>query len=160
MAGREYTVRPYNQRMAKRVARRARVSGEGAVAVAFTFNNLATMLSLGLVEDVARFIPAIGGLVDIALSIVGFYFHRIVLVTDQNVYVFRDWPFHIPGKQLLKEERGPGAVEIGSPSSSSFMQFIRRGQLTFRDGTVAYHGFIFIRRAQYIAQEANLPAGQ
>jgi hypothetical protein len=157
---RQYTVRPYNQRMAKRVARRAHVDGDGAVAVAFTFNNLATMLILGVVEEATRFIPGIGGLVDFALSILGFYFHRIVLVTEQNVYVFRDWPFHIPGKLLLKSERGPGVVKLGSPDSSGFMRFIRRGQLTFQDGTVVYHVFFFIRRVQYIAQEANLPAGR
>ena len=51
-------------------------------------------------------------------------------------------------------------MQLGAPASSSFMRFIRRGQMTFRDGTIVYHGFIFIRRAQYIAQEANLPAGQ
>lgn len=157
---RQYRVRPYNQRMAKRVARRAHVDGEGAVAVAFTFNNLATMLILGVIEDAARFVPAIGELLDLAFSILGFYFHRIVLVTEQNVYVFRDWPFHIPGKLLMKQERGPGVVQLGAPAASSFMRFVRRGQLTFRDGTVVYHAVLFIRRARYIAQEANLPAGQ
>ncbi len=156
---RQYTVRPYNQRMAKRVARRAHVDGEGAVAVAFTFNNLATMLIFGVIEELVRLVPVIGALVELALSILGFYFHRIVLVTDENVYVFRDWPFHIPGKLLLKTERGPGVVRLGSPDSSAFMRFIRRGQLTFQDGTIAYHTILFIRRAQYIAQEANLPAG-
>jgi hypothetical protein len=40
------------------------------------------------------------------------------------------------------------------------MRFIRRGQLTFQGGTIVYHSVIFIRRARYIAQEANLPAGQ
>jgi len=159
-AVRQYTVRPYNQRMAKRVARRAHVDGEDAVAVAFTFNNLATMIILGVIEDAARFVPVIGPLVDIGLSILGFYFRRIVLVTDQNVYVFRDWPFHYPGKLLMKDERGPGVVRLGAPGSSSFMRFIRRGQLTFQDGTITYHTVVFIRRAQYIAQEANLPAGQ
>jgi hypothetical protein len=159
-AVRQYTVRPYNQRMAKRVARRAHVDGEGAVAVAFTFNNLATMLILGVVEDATRFIPGIGGLVDLALSILGFYFHRIVLVTNQNVYVFRDWPFHYPGKLLMKSERGPDVVRLGSPDSAAFMRFIRRGQLSFQDGTIAYHTFFFIRRVQYIVQEANLPAGR
>ena len=157
---RRHTVRPYNQRMAKRVARRANVDGEGAVAVAFTFNNLATMLILGGIEDLARLVPVIGSYVDIAMSIAGFYFHRIVLVTEQNVYVFRDWPFHVPGKLLMKQQRGPGAVQLGAPASSAIMRFIRRGQLTFQDGTVAYHSVIFIRRAQYIAQEANLPAGR
>jgi hypothetical protein len=159
-AERQYTVRPYNQRMAKRVARRAHVDGEGAVAVAFTFNNLATMLTLGVIVDIVKFVPIIGSYIDLAISILGFYFHRIVLVTDQNVYVFRDWPFHFPGKLLMTHQRGPGVVQLGSPASSSFMRFIRRGQLTFQDGTIVYHGFIIIRRARYIAQEANLPAGQ
>jgi hypothetical protein len=160
-AERRHTVRPYNQRMARRVARRAHVDGEGAVAVAFTFNNLATTVILGVILDVVRFVPIIGSYVEFVLSILSFYFHRIVLVTDQNVYVFRDWPFHFPGKLLMKHERGPGVVQLGAPSasSSSFMRFIRRGQLTFQDGTIVYHSFIFIRRAQYIAQEANLPAG-
>jgi hypothetical protein len=160
VAAREITVRPYNQRMAKRVARRAHVDGEGAVAVAFTFNNLATMLILSVIEDLVRFIPVFGEVADLALSVLGFYFHRIVLVTQTNVYVFRDWPFHIPGKLLMKLGRGPGVVQLGAPDSSAFMRFIRRGQLTFHDGTVVYHGFIFIRRVQYIAQEANLPPGQ
>lgn len=158
-AERQYTVRPYNRRMANRVARRAHVD-EDAVAVAFTYNNLATMVVIGLIEDVARFLPFIGGFVALALSILGFYFHRIVLVTDQNVYVFRDWPFHYPGKRLMKAARGPGAVQLGAPGASSFARFIRRGQLTFQDGTIVYHSVFFIRRARYIAQEANLPAGR
>ena len=156
---RQYTVRRYNQRMAKRVARRAHVDGEGAAAVAFTFNSLATMIILGVVEDAAKLVPVIGPLVDLAFSILGFYFHRIVLVTNQNVYVFRDWPFHYPGKLLMKHGRGPGVVQLGAPAASSFMRFIRRGQLTFQDGTTVFHTVIFIRRARYIAQEANLPAG-
>jgi hypothetical protein len=159
-AARQYPVRPYNQRMAKRVARRAHVDGEGTVAVAFTFNNLATMLILGVIEEAVKFVPVIGAFVDLAFSILGFYFHRIVLVTEQNVYVFRDWPFHRPGKLLMRAERGPGVVQLGAPAASSFMRFIRRGQLTFRDGTIVYHSVIFIRRARYIAQEANLTAGQ
>ncbi|MGH9170696.1 MAG: hypothetical protein ACRD0Z_07485 [Acidimicrobiales bacterium] len=157
---RQYTVRPYNQRMARRVARRANVNGEGAVAVAFTFSNLATMIIFGVVRDAVKFVPVIGPLVDLAFSILGFYFHRIVLVTDQNVYVFRDWPLHYPGKLLMKHERRPGVVQLGAPAHSSFMRFIRRGQLTFQDGTIVYHTIFFIRRARYIAQEANLPEGQ
>jgi len=159
-AERQYLVRPYNQRMAKRVARRAHIDGENAVAVAFTFNNLATTVILGVIVDIAKYVPVIGAYFDLAISIVAFYFHRIVLVTDQNVYVFRDWPFHFPGRLLMKHERGPGVVQLGSPTSSAFMRFIRRGQLTFQDGTIVYHSFIFIRRAQYVAQEANLPAGR
>jgi hypothetical protein len=158
-AARQYTVRPYNRRMASRVARRAHIDGESAVAVAFTFNNLATMIILGVVEDAAKFVPLIGPLVDLAFSILGFYFHRIVLVTDHNVYVFRDWPFHYPGKLLMKHGRGPGVVQLGAPAASSFMRFIRRGQLTFQDGTIVYHTVVFIRRARYIAQETNLPGG-
>ena len=157
---RQYPVRRYNQRMARRVARRAHVDGEGAVAVAFTFNNLATTLILGTIEDLVRFVPIVGAYAELALSIFGFYFRRIVLVTDQNVYVFRDWPFHIPGAQLMEQRRGQGAVRLGSPESSGFMRFIRRGQLTFGDGTIVYHSVVFIRRAQYVAQEANLPPGQ
>ena len=157
---RQYTVRPYNQRMARRVARRAHVEGEGAVAVAFTFNNLITTVILGAVVDIVKFVPIVGGYVDLAISVLAFYFHRIVLVTDENVYVFRDWPFHIPGRLLMKQQRGAGVVTLGAPASNAFMRFIRRGQLTFRDGTVVYHSCVFIRRAQYIAQEANLPAGR
>ena len=157
---RQYTVRPYNQRMARRVARRAHIDGEGAVAVAFTFNNLATMLIFGVIEDGLRFVPIIGPFADLAFSLLGFYFHRIVLVTDQNVYVLRDWPLHYPGKLLMKQERGPGVVQLGAPAASSFMRFVRRGQLTFRDGTIVYHTVVFIRRARYVAQEANLPPGQ
>lgn len=159
-AARRHTVRPYNQRMAKRVARRAHVDGEGAVAVAFAFNNLATALIVGAIEDIARFVPVIGSYVDLVLSVAAFYFHRIVLVTDQSVYVFRDWPFHMPGKLLMKLQREPGVVALGAPAASPFMRFIRRGQLSFQDGTVVYHSFVFIKRAQYIAQEANLVAGQ
>ena len=159
-AAREYTIRPYNQRMARRVARRAHVDGEGAVAVAFAFNNLATSLILGAVVDVVKYVPVIGGYIDLLISILAFYFHRIVLVTDENVYVFRDWPFHIPGKLLMKQQRGPGTVQLGAPASGSLMRFIRRGQLNFRDGTVVYHSVIYIRRARYIAQEANLLPGQ
>lgn len=159
-AARQYPVRPYNQRMARRVARRADVDGEGAVAVAFTYNNLATMVVLGVIEDVLRLVPLLGSYAELVFSLLTFYFRRIVLVTDQNVYVFRDWPFHFPGELLITHRRGPGIVRIGEPAASSFMRFIRRGQLTFQDGAIVYHSFIYIRRARYIAQEANLPPGQ
>lgn len=144
--------------MAQRMARRARV-GEQGVAVAFAYNNLATMLVIGVVEDITRFIPTIGGLVDMAISVLTFYFHRIVLVTDQNVYVFRDLPFHIPGKRLAAYSRHAGLVRLGSPHPGGFSGFIRRGQLNFEDGQVVYHGILWIRRAKYIAQEANIPPG-
>jgi hypothetical protein len=145
--------------MANRVARRAHLT-EPAVAVAFTFNNLLTMLVFGLVEDVAKVIPTIGELLEMAISLVSFYFHRIIIVTDKHIYVYRDWPFHFPGKRLAEYQRGPGAVRIGTDRQGWWSRLIRRGQLTFQDGTVVYHSPIWIRRAQYVAQEGNLPAGQ
>ena len=45
--------------MAQRVARRAHVNEQG-VAVCFAFNNLLTSLLIGMVEDVARFVPTVG----------------------------------------------------------------------------------------------------
>lgn len=155
---RNFPVTRYNQRMANRVARRAHLN-EQAVAVAFTFNNLLTMCIFGLVEDVVKIIPTIGELLEIAISLFSFYFHRIVIVTDAHIYVYRDWPLHFPGRQLAAYERGPGAVRIGSERQHWFPRLIRRGQLTFQDGTVVYHSPIWIRRAQYIAQEGNLPIG-
>jgi hypothetical protein len=145
--------------MAARVARRAHLN-EQAVAVAFTFNNLLTLCIFGFVEDVAKFIPAIGELLELAISLLSFYFHRIVLVTDQRIYIYRDWPFHIPGKLLATYERGPGVVRIGTDRQQWWSRLIRRGQLTFQNGTVVYHGVIWIRRAEYVAQEANIPTGQ
>ena len=157
---RRYPVTRYNQRMAARMARRAKV-GDDAVAVAFTFNNLATMLILGAIEDIARFVPLVGSTLELAVGLLGFYFHRIILVTDDTVFVYRDWPFHIPGKEIARYRRGPGVVTLGSPTPhSSISRFIRRGQLNFQDGLTVYHSIIWIRRAQYVDQEANLPAGQ
>jgi len=152
-------VRQYNQRMAQRVARRAHVDEQG-VAVCFAFNNLATCLLIGLVEDVAGYVPALGSALELAIGVLTFYFHRIVLVTDQNVYVYRDWPFHFPGKQLAVYPRHAGLVKLGSPNPGGFSRFIRRGQLTFEDGHVVYHPILWIRRAQYIVQEGNSPAAR
>jgi hypothetical protein len=151
-------VRKYNQRMAQRVARRAHVNEQG-VAVCFAFNNLLTSLLIGVVEDVVRFVPTVGSLLEMAISVLTFYFHRIVLVTDQNVYVYRDWPFHIPGQRLAAYPRHAGLVKLGSPHPGGFSRFIRRGQLTFEDGHVVYHGILWIRRARYIVQEGNSPVG-
>ena len=156
---RNVSVTRYNQRMAKRITRRAHLD-EPAVAVAFTFNNLLTMVVFGFLEDVVRFVPAVGDLLETAISLVSFYFHRIVLVTDQHVYVLRDWPLHFPGKRLATFERGPGLVRIGSRDGGGLSKLIRRGELTFQDGTVVYHSPIWIRRAQYVAQEGNIPAGR
>lgn len=151
-------VRPYNARMAKRMAKRAKLP-ENAVAVAFTFNNLFTMVVFGIVEDIAKLIPTVGGLIELAISLASFYWHRVVLVTDRHVYIYRDLPFHRPGKQLNVFERGPGLVSIGSPKSGLWSKFIRRGQLTFSDGTVVYHSILWIKRARYVAQEGNIAPG-
>ena len=151
-------VRQYNQRMAQRMAKRAHVNEQG-VAVCFAYNNLLTSLLIGVVEDVARLVPTVGSLIELVISILTFYFHRIVLVTDQNVCVYRDWPFHFPGKQLASYPRHAGVVKLGSPNPGGFSRFIRRGQLTFEDGHVVYHGILWIRRAKYIVQVGNSAAG-
>jgi hypothetical protein len=156
---RPFPVTRYNQRMASRVARRAHLD-EPAVAVAYTFNNLATMLIFGFVEDVAQFVPVIGELLEFGISLVSFYFHRIVLVTDQHIYLYRDLPFHRPGAQLGAFARGPGVVRIGSDKQGWWSTIIRRGELKFQDGTIVYHSPIWIRRAQYVAQEGNIAIGQ
>jgi hypothetical protein len=158
LANSSLPVRRYNQRMAQRMARRAHVNEQG-VAVCFAYNNLLTTVLIGVVEDIARFIPTVGSLIEMAISILTFYFHRIVLVADQNVYVFRDWPFHFPGEQLAAYPRHPGVVKLGSPNPGGFSRFIRRGQLTFEDGHVVYHSVLWIRRARYIAQQGNSPGG-
>jgi hypothetical protein len=152
-------VRKYNQRMAQRMARRAHVKEQG-VAVCFAYNNLLTSVLIGAVEDVVRYVPTVGFLIELAISILTFYFHRIVLVTDQSVYVYRDLPFHIPGRQLAAYTRHAGLVKLGSPNAGGFSRFIRRGQLTFEDGHVVYHGILWIRRARYIVQEGNNPVGR
>lgn len=148
-------VRKYNVRMAQRMAKRAHLNEQG-VAVCFAYNNLLTTVLIGGVEDVVQYVPSVGELIELAISVLTFYFHRIVLVTDQNVYVFRDWPFHYPGKQLAAYPRHAGVVKLGSPNPGGFSQLIRRGQLTFEDGHVVYHSILWIRRAKYIAQEANI----
>jgi hypothetical protein len=140
--------------MAKRMARRAHIDEQG-VAVCFAYNNLLTTVLIGTVEDVVRYVPSVGELIEMAIGILTFYFHRIVLVTDQNVYVYRDWPFHFPGKRLAAYPRHAGLVTLGSPNPGAFSRLIRRGQLTFEDGHVVYHSVLWIRRAKYIAQEAN-----
>ena len=60
------TVRRYNQRMARRMARRAHIDEDG-VAVCFAYNNLATCVLIGVVEDVVRYIPSIGELLEMAI---------------------------------------------------------------------------------------------
>jgi hypothetical protein len=152
-------VRRYNQRMARRVAKRAHVDEQG-VAVCFAFNNLLTSLLIGGVEGAARFVPTVGFVIELAIGLLTFYFHRIVLVTDQHVYVYRDWPLHFPGRQLAAYPRHAGLVKLGSPNTGGFSRFVRRGQLNFEDGLVVYHGFLWVRRATYIVDAGNSPAGR
>jgi hypothetical protein len=69
-------------------------------------------------------------------------------VTDQHVYVFRDLPFHQPGKQLGQYPLGPGTVERV------------RGKLTFPDGQVVWHAPFFAWRVRQVADavQAGAPA--
>jgi hypothetical protein len=150
-------VRKYNLRMAQRMTKRAHINEQG-VAVCFAFNNLLTTVLIGTVEDAVRYVPTFGDAIELAISVLTFYFHRIVLVTDRNVYVYRDLPFHFPGKQLAAYPRHAGLVKLGSPNPGGFSRFIRRGQLTFEDAHVVYHGILWIRRARYIVQEGNIAA--
>jgi hypothetical protein len=141
-------VRPYNRRMAGRIARRAGIDETG-VAVSFGFNSWVAMLILGLLADLP--VPYVGLLV----TLVGFTWHRIVLVTETNVYVMKDWPFHYPGRVLAQYKREPGVTVLGHAHGNGLVRFLLRGQLKFTDGVTVYHGFIFIKRSQYIQSEAN-----
>src|SRR5437868_13853509 len=64
--------------------------------------------------------------------------------SGQKVYIYRDWPFHIPGQLLATYGRHPGVVRLGGKPHSALSRFIRRGQLTFEDGFVVYHGIVWI----------------
>ena len=81
------------KRMARRYARRAKISGEEAVTISFGFSSLTIAIVAGVLEE----LPYVGLLV----ALLFFHFHRTVLVTDQQVYVYRDLPFHQPGAQLI-----------------------------------------------------------
>ena len=78
------------KRMAVRYARRANVSGEEGVTISFGFSSLAIAVIAGVLEE----LPYVG----FALAMLFFHFHRTVLVTDRHAYVFRDLPFHRPGR--------------------------------------------------------------
>jgi hypothetical protein len=144
-------VRPYNQRMATRIAKRAGLNEPG-VAVSFGFSSWLALLILGLFEDLP--VPYVGLLV----SLVSFAWHRIVLVTDTTVYVMRDWPFHYPGRIIGQYNREPGVTTLGTAHGNGLVRFLLRGQLQFHDGLSVYHSFWFIKRSQYIQAEANSSA--
>jgi len=63
------------------------------------------MLLIGTAEDISGYIPSIGVLIELTIDLHTFYFHRIVLITEQNTYVYRDLPSHIPGEQLAAYKR-------------------------------------------------------
>ena len=121
--------------MATRYARRAEISGEEPVTISFGFSSLAIALVAGVLDAV----PYLG----LASGLVFFYFHRTVLVTDQHVYVFRDWPFHQPGSQL-------GKYPVGADTVTRV-----RGKLTFSDGQVVWHSPLFAWRVRQVAEAAT-----
>lgn len=123
------------QRMAERMVKRAGISGERGVAVSFGFSSLPAAILIGLLAE----IPYVG----LALTLLTFGLHRIVLVTDQNVYVFRDRPFHRPGEVL-------GTYAVGPESVSRI-----RGKLTFTDGLVVWHSPLWTFRAKRVADAAT-----
>lgn len=120
------------KRMAGRYVRRAKISDEEGVTIAFGFSSFTMALLAGLLEE----LPYVG----IVVALLFFHFHRTVLVTDKHVYVFRDLPFHQPGKQLGKYPLGPGTVERV------------RGKLSFSDGQVVWHSPLFAWRVRQVAE--------
>ena len=120
------------KRMARRYARRAKVSGEEGVTISFGFSSLAIAIVAGLLEAV----PYAG----FALALLFFHFHRTVLVTDQHLYVFRDLPFHQPGERLGQYPLGPDTVTRV------------RGKLTFSDGRVVWHSPLLAWRVRQVAE--------
>jgi hypothetical protein len=126
------------KRMAKRYARRAKISGEEPLTISFGFSSLA----IAIVADVLEAIPYVG----IVAGFLFFHFHRTVLVTDQHVYVFRDLPFHQPGARLGEYAVGPDTVTRV------------RGKLTFCDGQVVWHSPLFAWRVRQVADAARAGA--
>src|SRR5277367_5944030 len=90
------------RRMARRYARRAKISGEEAVTISFGFSSLAIAIVAGVLEE----LPYVG----LVAALLFFHFHRTVLVTEQHVYVFRDLPFHQPGARLGQYPLGADTV--------------------------------------------------
>ncbi len=123
-----------NRRMARRMARRAKLDEEG-VAVSFGFVSLWAAVIVSILSE----LPYVG----LATTLLTFPLHRIVLVTDQRVYVFRDRPFHIPGEVLGAYPASPGSVTRV------------RGKLTFADGRVVWHSPLFTWRARRIEEAVD-----
>jgi len=118
--------------MAGRYLRRTGIPGEEAVTISFGFSSLWMAILAGVLEEV----PYVG----LVVALVFFHFHRTVLVTDRNVYVYRDLPFHQPGAQLGKYPIGPDTVTRV------------RGKLTFSDGQIVWHSPLFAWRVKQVAE--------
>lgn len=127
------------RRMARRYARRAKISGEEGVTISFGFSSLAIAVIAGVLEE----LPYVG----FALALLFFHFHRTVLVTDQHVYVFRGLPLHRPGQRLGQYPLGPDTVTRV------------RGKLTFSDGQVVWHSPIFAWRVRQVAEAVQANDG-
>ncbi len=127
------------KRMAGRYTRRAKISGESGVTISFGFSSLPMALVAGVLEE----LPYVG----IVAGLLFFHFHRTVLVTDQQVYVFRDLPFHQPGAQLGRYPLGSGTVTRV------------RGRLTFSDGQVVWHSPLFAWRVKQVAEAIQATGG-
>ncbi|MHB1467689.1 MAG: hypothetical protein ACYCSI_06525 [Solirubrobacteraceae bacterium] len=117
--------------MAGRYARRAKIA-EDAVTISFGYSSFAIAVIASVLEE----LPYIG----FACGLLFFYFHRTVLVTEQQAYVFRDLPFHQPGKRLGQYPHGPDTVTRV------------RGKLTFSDGVVVWHSPILAWRVRQVAE--------
>jgi hypothetical protein len=120
------------QRMAARYVRRTGIVNEGAITISFGFSSFPMAIVAGVLEE----IPYVGILVALAF----FHFHRTVLVTDKHVYVYRDLPFHQPGKQL-------GMYPLGHDTVTRI-----RGKLTFSDGQVVWHSPLFAWRVRKVEE--------
>ncbi len=123
------------KKMSQRYVRRAKIQGEEGVTISFGFSSLFMAIVAGIVEE----LPYVGGVA----TLLFFFFHRTVLVTDQNVYVYRDLPFHRPGEQL-------GAFPVGPDSVTR-----TRGKLTFADGLVVWHAPFLAWRVRQVADAAQ-----
>jgi hypothetical protein len=121
--------------MAQRMVKRAGLEGESGVTVAFGFSSLLAAIVISILDE----LPYVG----FAMTILTFEWHRIVLVTDQHVYVMKDRPFHRPGAVLGKYPVGPGTVTRV------------RGKLTFSDGQIVWHSPLFAWRARAVAEAAT-----
>jgi hypothetical protein len=127
------------KRMAGRYARRAKISGEEGVTIAFGFSSL----KVAVIAEILEALPYVG----FPLGLLFFHFHRTVLVTDRHVYVFRDLPFHRPGERLAEYPLGPGTVTRV------------RGKLTFSDDRVVWHSPLFAWRVRQVAEAVQARDG-